>query len=110
MSLTHETATALDPQARAVIDLVIKSGRPPFHQLSPKELAYGTIGPSLLHYGKLRGNSEAVVKYTYGKIYNAQAYQACTNMPRFGHNKILTEEQIKHVVALLLDPESPVNK
>jgi acetyl esterase len=28
---------ALDPQARAVIDLVIKSGRPPYHQLSPKE-------------------------------------------------------------------------
>ena len=28
---------ALDPQARAVIDLVIKSGRPPYHQLSPKD-------------------------------------------------------------------------
>ena len=35
--LTHETATALDPQAKAVIDLIIKSGRPPYHQLSPKE-------------------------------------------------------------------------
>ncbi|MEO8136346.1 MAG: sulfur oxidation c-type cytochrome SoxX, partial [Betaproteobacteria bacterium] len=31
-------------------------------------------------------------------------------MPRFGHNGILTEKQIKDVVALLLDPESPVNK
>ena len=31
-------------------------------------------------------------------------------MPRFGHQGILTEEQLKHVVALLLDPESPVNK
>ncbi|HEV8584679.1 MAG TPA: alpha/beta hydrolase [Methylomirabilota bacterium] len=28
---------ALDPQARNVIDLVIKSGRPPYHQLSPKD-------------------------------------------------------------------------
>jgi acetyl esterase len=28
---------ALDPQARDVIDLVVKSGRPPYHQLSPKE-------------------------------------------------------------------------
>ncbi|HXU92003.1 MAG TPA: alpha/beta hydrolase [Methylomirabilota bacterium] len=37
MPLTHETATALDPQAKAVIDLVIKSGRPPYHQLSPKD-------------------------------------------------------------------------
>jgi sulfur-oxidizing protein SoxX len=31
-------------------------------------------------------------------------------MPRFGHNGILTEQQIKDVVALLMDPESPVNK
>jgi acetyl esterase len=30
-------ATALDPQAKAVIDLVVKSGRPPYHQLSPKD-------------------------------------------------------------------------
>ena len=28
---------ALDPQAKAVIDLVIKSGRPAYHTLSPKE-------------------------------------------------------------------------
>ena len=37
MPLTHETATALDPQAKAVIDLIIKSGRPAYHQLSPKD-------------------------------------------------------------------------
>jgi acetyl esterase len=37
MPLNHETATALDPQAKAVIELVIKSGRPPYHQLSPKD-------------------------------------------------------------------------
>jgi acetyl esterase len=36
MPLTHETATALDPQVKAVIDLVIKSGRPSFDQLSPE--------------------------------------------------------------------------
>src|SRR5204862_2399197 len=35
--MNHETATALDPQAKAVIDLVIKSGRPAYHQLSPKD-------------------------------------------------------------------------
>jgi acetyl esterase/lipase len=28
---------ALDPQAQAVIDLVVKSGRPAYHQLSPKD-------------------------------------------------------------------------
>jgi acetyl esterase len=37
MPLTHETATALDAQAKAVIDLIIKSGRPAYHQLSPKD-------------------------------------------------------------------------
>jgi len=28
---------ALDPQAAAVIELIVKSGRPPYHQLTPKE-------------------------------------------------------------------------
>ena len=32
-----ENATALDPQVKFVLDLVIKAGRPPYHQLSPKE-------------------------------------------------------------------------
>lgn len=80
------------------------------HQLSPQELSFGTIGPTLLSFGKLRGTSEAIQKYTYGKIYNAQSYTACSTMPRFGHNQILTEQQIKDLVALLLDPDSPVNK
>lgn len=80
------------------------------HQLSPKELSFGTIGPSLHHYGKQRGTSPEVQKYTFTKVYNSQAFKACSSMPRFGHNGILTEEQIKHVVALLLDPDSPVNK
>jgi sulfur-oxidizing protein SoxX len=31
-------------------------------------------------------------------------------MPRFGHAGILTVEQIKDVMALLLDPKSPVNQ
>ncbi len=80
------------------------------HQLAAKEISYGNIGPSLYRYGKLRGNSDAIVQYTWGKIYDAQAYSACSNMPRFGHNKVLTEQQMKDVVALLLDPASPVNQ
>lgn len=80
------------------------------HQLSPQEISYGTIGPSLRNFGKTRGNSEAIIRYTWGKIYNAQAYSACSNMPRFGANGILTGEQIADLVALLLDPNSPVNK
>jgi len=80
------------------------------HQLSPQEVSFGNIGPSLKHYGKLRGNSEAVVKYTWGKIWNTHAFNACSSMPRFGDAGILTEAQIRDVMALLLDPTSPVNK
>ena len=80
------------------------------HELSPQEVSFGNIGPSLKGYGKLRGNSEAVVKYTWGKIWNTHAFNACSSMPRFGDAGILTEEQVKHVMALLLDPASPVNK
>ncbi len=80
------------------------------HQLSAKEIAYGTIGPSLLNFGKTRGNGEDIQRYAYARIYNAKAMNACANMPRFGHMGILTEAQMKDLVALLLDPESPVNK
>ena len=80
------------------------------HQLAPAELSYGTIGPSLYQFAKARGYGVEIQKYAYGKVYNAQAYNACSNMPRFGHSRILTEQQIKDVVALLMDPASPVNK
>ena len=87
------------------------------HQLDKKEISYGTIGPSLWNYGKLRGVKDvadpataAVVQYTWGKLWNSKAYAACSNMPRFGHMKLLDEEQLRHVMALLLDPKSPVNQ
>jgi sulfur-oxidizing protein SoxX len=80
------------------------------HQISKEEISFGNIGPSLYQYGKLRGTSDDVVKYTWAKLYNAQAYNACSRMPRFGHNGVLTEQQMKDVMALLLDPQSPVNK
>ena len=80
------------------------------HQISKTEVSHGTIGPSLLGYGKTRGNSQAVVDYTWGKMYNAKAYNACSAMPRIGHFNLLTEKQMKDVMALLLDPASPVNQ
>ena len=80
------------------------------HQITPQELSYGTMGPSLLGYAKLRGTSEQIVKYTYDKIYNSQAFSACSNMPRFGLHKVLSPEQIADTVALLMDMNSPVNK
>lgn len=87
------------------------------HKIDDKEISYGTIGPSLHNYGKIRGitdpnsaSAKPIVEYTWGKIWNAKAYNACSNMPRAGHSGILTEAQVRHVVALLLDPKSPVNK
>ncbi len=80
------------------------------HQLAPQELAYGTIGPSLYQFGKMRGYGVEIQRYAYGKIYNPDAFAACSNMPRFGHNGILNEQQLKDVTALLMDPASPVNK
>ena len=87
------------------------------HQISKEEISFGTIGPSLYNYGKLRGvtnvadpASAAIVQYTWGKLWNSKAYAACSNMPRFGHAKLLDEVQLRHVMALLLDPKSPVNQ
>jgi len=80
------------------------------HQIAPQEVSYGTIGPSLYQFAKLRGYGPDIQKYAYGKIWNADAYSACSNMPRFGHSKILSEAQVKDVTALLMDPNSPVNK
>jgi L-cysteine S-thiosulfotransferase len=91
-------------------DTVIGGGCYNCHQIDKKEISYGTIGPSLWNYGKIRGNSNEVIEYTWGKINNAKAYNACSNMPRFAHLKLLNENQIKDLMALLLDPSSPVNQ
>lgn len=80
------------------------------HQLTKQEVSYGTIGPSLYNFGKLRGFTPEMQKYAYAKVYNSNAFSACSSMPRFGHNGVLTEAQIKDVVALLMDPKSPVNQ
>jgi sulfur-oxidizing protein SoxX len=80
------------------------------HQLSPNEVSYGTLGPSLLGFGKARGNGPDIQRYVYGKIFNAKAYNLCSQMPRLGHSGTLTPEQIKDLVGLLLDPASPINR
>ena len=87
------------------------------HQISPAEISFGTIGPSLYHYGKNRGitdpdspTARPVVEYTWTKLWNAKAFNACSGMPRFGHGGLLDETQLKHLMALILDPKSPVNQ
>ena len=91
-------------------DTVIGGGCYNCHQIDAKEISYGNIGPSLTGYGKLRGYSQEVVTYTWNRINNSKAYNACSNMPRFAHFKLLNEQQIQDVMALLLDPASPVNQ
>ena len=80
------------------------------HQIDKKEIAYGNIGPTLTGYGQLRGQTDPILKYTWARIWNSHSFNACANMPRFGDAGILTEAQIKDVMALLLDPASPVNQ
>jgi sulfur-oxidizing protein SoxX len=87
------------------------------HQITKAEISFGTIGPSLYNYGKLRGVTDPesaaakpIVEYTWGKVWNSKAYNACSNMPRAGHMGILNESQVRHIVGLLLDPKSPVNQ
>lgn len=87
------------------------------HQITKTEISFGTIGPSLYNYGKLRGvtdpqsaEAKPIVEYTWAKLWNAKAYNACSGMPRFGHAGLLDETQLKHLMALILDPKSPVNQ
>ncbi|MEP7299330.1 MAG: sulfur oxidation c-type cytochrome SoxX [Burkholderiales bacterium] len=87
------------------------------HQITKAEISFGTIGPSLYNYGKLRGvtdpagaASRPIVEYTWTKMWNAKSTNACSGMPRFGHLGLLDETQLKHLMALLLDPKSPVNQ
>lgn len=86
------------------------------HQIAKAEISYGTIGPSLYQYGKLRGvadpaspEARPMLEYTWGKLWNARATNACSQMPRFGHGKLLSDDQLRDLMALLLDPKSPVN-
>jgi len=87
------------------------------HQLDKAEVSYGTLGPSLYGYGRLHGvtdptdpGARAVLENTWTKLYNAKALNACSGMPRFGQAGILDESQLKDLMALLLDPSSPVNQ
>jgi sulfur-oxidizing protein SoxX len=87
------------------------------HEIDRREISYGTIGPSLWNYGKNRGVKDVadpisapIIQYTWTKLWNSKSYAACSNMPRFGHAKLLNEQQLRDVMALILDPKSPVNQ
>ncbi len=87
------------------------------HQISKQEISHGTIGPSLYNYGRNRGITgldgptvQPIFEYTWMKLWNPRASNACSQMPRLGHMGVLDENQIRHLMALLLDPRSPVNQ
>lgn len=80
------------------------------HQITKKEVSYGTLGPSLVGYGKAREFDPKEARATYAKIYNPMVVQPCSNMSRFGYHNFLSEQQIKDVVALLFAKDSPVNE
>jgi sulfur-oxidizing protein SoxX len=87
------------------------------HEIDKKEISYGNIGPSLWNYGKTRGikdvtdpHSAPIIQYTWTKLWNSKSYAACSNMPRFGHAGLLNEQQLRDLMALIVDPKSPVNQ
>jgi sulfur-oxidizing protein SoxX len=81
------------------------------HQLEQAKVdRSGTLGPSLVGYGKSVGTREETMKHVYEVIYNPHSLFPCTNMPRFGANGVLSQQKIADLMAYLLDPESPVNK
>jgi sulfur-oxidizing protein SoxX len=80
------------------------------HTMSPAEPNAGTLGPSLVGWGRRRGSDALAARYAYESIYNRWAFQPCSAMPRLGASGLLSVEQVAHLVAYLLDPDSPVNR
>ena len=84
------------------------AGRAPIQAcaLSP-DPASGKVRPVMRG---LPSAARAMVEYTWAKLWNAKAFNACSGMPRFGHGGLLNEKQLQDLMALLLDPKSPVNQ
>lgn len=57
----------------------------------------GTIGPSLLDYGS-RG---LPYEYTYQRIFDTRLYNPIAHMPLFGTNEVLTDQEIRDIMAFL---------
>lgn len=63
-----------------------------------------------LPYGKHRDFDPKEARAAYAKVYNAQSVLPCSQMPRLGYHKFLSEQQMKDVIAYLFAKDSPVNK
>jgi sulfur-oxidizing protein SoxX len=60
------------------------------HALSPREPNAGTLGPSLIGWGRLRGFDASAERYAYESIYNRWAFEPCSTMPRLGASGFLS--------------------
>lgn len=62
----------------------------------------GSIGPSLMNFGD-RG---LPYSYTYQRIYDTRLYNPDAHMPLYGTNGVLTDEEIRDVMAFLYSLKS----
>ena len=80
------------------------------HEISPQEIAYGNIGPSLKGYRK------AARRFAGGRdLHLGQAVELARVQRVFADAALRRRQhpddaQLKDLMALLLDPNSPVNK
>ena len=80
------------------------------HQLTKAEVSYGTLGPSLSEYGKLRDFKPDAVKATL-----REDLQFARRVRLLDHAALRRQQGADHradqghAVALLMSPESPVN-
>ena len=80
------------------------------HQLAPQELSYGTIGPSLYQFGKARGYTDDDAQVRLRQDLQRRGLQRVHQHAALraqGHPDRAADQGR---VALLMDPDSPVNK
>jgi sulfur-oxidizing protein SoxX len=78
------------------------------HRLQASDVAYGTMGPDLLGYGRNKRPEDH--PRLWAQLYDAKAFHLCSAMPRFGTQHILTDTDLQDVMSFLLAPDSPVNQ
>ena len=81
------------------------------HQMAAKEISYGTLGPSLQGFGKTRGSRRRDRRSTStARSTTPRPTTPARRCRAWAFPGTLTEQQIKDLVAYLLDPASPVNQ
>jgi sulfur-oxidizing protein SoxX len=79
------------------------------HQMELKELSYGTLGPSLTYTARTANMIRQKPNRLSPRSSIHRAVVACSNMPRFGANKVLSESRSRSR-RIPVRSGSPVNK